>query len=621
MPRMASRLRLKAARQSPIPTMPHRILWFAAGFFAAGILALALSSRDNVPAPSLPAEPTQGEIVSPPSNLVISLKELQGNGEVSPYEHRWVETGGVLTHKEESSSGLRRFFLQDEGHAITCFLPNRLPIQLEIGQWVVVEGFVKEYRHALGSSSNTEISITTEGQVKPGKASKLPPPHTLDLGELIDLSPSLAMETYEPYESLLVKLKNPRVLDRFNDWESRRTVVAVVPDDLTNGRLNSVGTLTVTTTEAANRNWDSRYQFDFNAERVFVEHKGSTRITALGTTLEDVVGILDLSTGQPMIRALNDLKIKAEPTTKPVPLTLAAEANRMMIATYNLWNLSADDTDRIGKIAKQIAQDLNAPDLIALAEVQDDSGINGSIADLTLTSQRFAEKLTQALSKLGAGYRYLDREPDRHREGGIPGGNIRVGFLYKPERVRPVAAPFRIPGKSSPVAEHLAFDGTRKALGSEFEFLPTKKSFFAVATHLKSKRGDDSVWNKNPRFESENQRIQQCLALINSVESLKSASPDHPILLMGDFNDYAKSKSLRILTESNLLTNILDQLPPKEQFTYRYRGNMSTLDHILVSPELAKTAKCQILHLNTTSLDRSQLASDHDPIVATVLMD
>ena len=101
---------------------------------------------------------------------------------------------------------------------------------------------------------------------------------------------------------------------------------------------------------------------------------------------------------------------------------------------------------------------------------------------------------------------------------------------------------------------------------------------------------------------------------------MRSQSPNHPVIMMGDFNDYAKSKSLRVLTESGLLDNVLDSLPPKEQFTYRYRGNVSTLDHILVSPDLAKSAKCQILHLNTVALDRNQIASDHDPIVASVSM-
>ncbi|MEM1296560.1 MAG: endonuclease/exonuclease/phosphatase family protein, partial [Verrucomicrobiota bacterium] len=530
-------------------------------------------------------------------------------------------TTGVVTHLEASSSGVKRFFLQDEGQAVSCYLPRRLPLKLQAGQWATVEGMVNEYRPGNGSFSNTEIPILLMDQVKSGRPAALPEPRELDFSKMAQLSPSQAMEAYEPLESMLVRVRNPRVLDRFNDWESRRTVVAVIPDSVSANERNSVGTLTVTAREHSNRNWDSRYEFDFNAERIFIEHEGSAKISTVGTRLKDVVGVLDLSSGQPLLLPIDKLQIESEAKPKAAPLNLSAENGQMMIATYNLWNLSADDSERITKIAEQIADDLKAPDLVALAEVQDDSGTRNSIADLTLSSRKFAEKLTPALSKKGADYRYLDREPLRHREGGVPGGNIRVGFLYKPERVRPVGEPFRIPDDSRPVTEHLAFEGTRKALGSRFEFVPTNQPFFAIATHLKSKRGDDFVWKKNPQFDSEDQRVQQCLTLVNAVEALKASEPDLPILLMGDFNDYAKSNSLRILTESGFLTNVLDQLPPEEQFTYRYRGNVSTLDHILVSPELANQAQCQILHLNTISLDRSQLASDHDPIVATVVMD
>tara|TARA_R110002096_G_scaffold16106_31_gene55221 strand:- start:14911 stop:16668 length:1758 start_codon:yes stop_codon:yes gene_type:complete len=584
--------------------MSIRLFWFAAGFLAAGIFALALHKNDK----------------EPPSLLTPSIPIVQGGGEFSPFEQRWIQTRGILTFIEASSNGVKRFFLQDQDQAIYCYLPKRLDLNIEVGQWVTVEGFVKEYSHEDGFFTNTEITILQEEQVTPGPTGELPEPHVLDLSQMAQLSPSQAMEAYEPYESLLVKVQNPRVLDLFNDWESRRTLVAVIPDDISTDDRNSIGTLTATATENPNRNWNSRYQFDFNAERLFIDHVGSSKITEVGTLLDDVVGVLDLSRGQPIILPTTDLRIRAQAQHKTAKLELGAQSDRMMIATYNLWNLSARDTSRISKIAQQLVGDLHSPDLVALAEVQDDSGIENSIADRTTTSRELGAKLTQALADAGVEYRYLDRAPDRHREGGIPGGNIRVGFLYRPDRIRPIAEPFRIPSESRPVLEHLAFEGTRKALGCEFEFLATNRPFFAVATHLKSKRGDDSVWKKSPRFESETQRIQQCLTLVNAVEAMRSQSPNHPVIMMGDFNDYAKSKSLRVLTESGLLDNVLDSLPPKEQFTYRYRGNVSTLDHILVSPDLAKSAKCQILHLNTVALDRNQIASDHDPIVASVSM-
>ncbi|MEM1296897.1 MAG: hypothetical protein AAGH89_16145 [Verrucomicrobiota bacterium] len=74
--------------------MSKRLFWFALGFLAAGVLALVLSSKSG---------PT-------PSVLRLSIPELQGSGEFSSYENRWIQTTGVVTHLEASSNGVKRFF-------------------------------------------------------------------------------------------------------------------------------------------------------------------------------------------------------------------------------------------------------------------------------------------------------------------------------------------------------------------------------------------------------------------------------------------------------------------------------------------------------------------------------
>ncbi len=595
--------------------MPQKILPFLIGLLTATAVALFWPSPASVESALIAVESPPQFIEAVPT---LSIAEVQGDYERSPYEGERVKISGIVTYLEGSSTGVRRFFVQEGDHAITCFLPQRLPLDLSPGQQVTIEGRVGEYEAEFGNAPNTEIIITLPQQIEVGETMPLPSPTLLDASPHSGKQPSTALEEYESLESMLVRVPKLRVLDRFNDRTLRRPVLIATPDQTDTSNRNSIGGLTITAEDQGRGSWDYRFRFNYNAERLIIGHSGNESISRVGTLIEDVVGVLDLSKGSPVILPMEDIRVKSVPEVVAAPVTQIAPAkDRLMVAAYNLWNVSAEDTARLQLIAAEIQQNLKSPDLIALSEVQDDSGTDGSIADLTLSSQRFANSLLKSLSDLGIEYRFLDLEPERHREGGVPGGNIRVAFLYRPDRVAMIGPPQRIPGKDSPFADHLAFDGTRKSLIAQFELIETQQRFFAIANHLKSKSGDESVWKENPQFESERKRSQQALVLLNAVESLRSEFPNQPVILMGDLNDYPDSPPLRILTEGGLLTNLAEKLPPKGRFSHRYDGNFGALDHILVSPELASKADFEILHLNTPILDSRDRNSDHDPVIAS----
>jgi hypothetical protein len=58
-------------------------------------------------------------------------------------------------------------------------------------------------------------------------------------------------------------------------------------------------------------------------------------------------------------------------------------------------------------------------------------------------------------------------------------------------------------------------------------------------------------------------------------------------------------------------------VPEEERYTYVYRGNSIVLDHILVTPALAKDATITIVHRNA-DIPAARQASDHDPLVASL---
>ena len=76
---------------------------------------------------------------------------------------------------------------------------------------------------------------------------------------------------------------------------------------------------------------------------------------------------------------------------------------------------------------------LKSPDIITLVEVQDNDGeVNSGQTDASENYMRLIEAIKAAG---GPTYQWTDVAPKNNDNGGAPGGNIRVGYLYNPERV------------------------------------------------------------------------------------------------------------------------------------------------------------------------------------------
>jgi hypothetical protein len=84
-------------------------------------------------------------------------------------------------------------------------------------------------------------------------------------------------------------------------------------------------------------------------------------------------------------------------------------------------------------LAQGIVTNLASPDIIAAEEVQDN---DGATDDGVVAADQTISKLTAAVVAAG-GPQYDAREidPVNDQDGGQPGGNIRVVFLYNPATV------------------------------------------------------------------------------------------------------------------------------------------------------------------------------------------
>lgn len=309
----------------------------------------------------------------------------------------------------------------------------------------------------------------------------------------------------------------------------------------------------------------------------------------------------------------------------PVPSVLERETTSLKksqdvltVASFNVENLDPKDR-RFDNIAKIILNNLNAPDVISLIEVQDN---NGPINDDVVNANQTYQKLIAALENIGSPrYEFVDIAPSDDQDGGEPGGNIRVGLLFQPSRITLAKLPKRggsldavaitqsangldlslNPGRIDPTNN--AFEQSRKPLAAEFIF--NKQKLFIIANHFVSKLGGSP---------SDAQRVKQAEIVNEFVAQLLQVDPQAKVIVLGDLNDLPDSLPLKTL-KGDILENLTVRLPLSDQFTFKFRGNPQLIDHLLVSENLSRVAQPEIdiVHVN---VGFSRSVSDHDPVIA-----
>lgn len=302
----------------------------------------------------------------------------------------------------------------------------------------------------------------------------------------------------------------------------------------------------------------------------------------------------------------------------PEITNLALTPNQLTVAAVNVENLDPSDSQsRFERLGRLIVTNLSGPDIIALSEVQDNDGrTNSDVTEADLTYSRLVEAIIDAG---GTNYSAIDVAPLDDTNGGQPGGNIRVGFLFNPARVSLVpgtpgnattavqvtdtAVPTLTLNPGSIDPNNPAFDNSRKPLAAEFNF--NGESVFVIANHFASKRGGR---------EADLQRVRQAQAVHNFVAEILEDDADAKVIVAGDLNDFADSPALKVVAGDEL-QNLIELLPHDDRFTFEFRGNLQVLDHILVSQSLLFDADAEfdIVHAN---IRQSNAASDHDPVLA-----
>ena len=575
-----------------------------------------------------------------------TIQEIQGRGHVSPLlGQRADAVEGVVT--AVVATGTRRgFFLQDarpggDGDAWTSdalFVstgaqdPGVAP-----GDAVRVAGVVGEYRGGAASLSVTQLAaasvqVTARGVALPapvtiGSAGRAPPDRIApDIGGSVEgaahrFDPAAnAIDFDETLEGMRVRVSGAVAAGPRNSFGE----IPIVPDRGALSPLRSAGGAIVAGPGSAG---GARLV----ADDALVGAAAMPR-ARLGDGLGDAEGVVDYAYGAWR------LLLTAPPVLEPGGIRPEAAApalpGEVSIAAFNVQNLSGvSRAAKFAALGRQVAGALRAPEILALSEIQDSDGTADSG---TVSATRSYERLVAAITDAGGPrYEVAQVDPADGADGGAPGGNIRVAFLYDPARVgfvpRPggaadVAVGLREdgtldanPGRVAPLdpawgAAADGSDGTRKPLAAEFDV--AGRRVVLVAAHLKSQSEDQPDFGRYqaPAQPGAAQRLAQAAVIADFVEALAAADPHAGIAVLGDLNDGWDSPPLSRFAQAGLADLAL-LLPAEERYSYVYDGLAEDLDHVLVNGVLrGAVASFDIVHANAAFL-ASERASDHDPLL------
>lgn len=558
----------------------------------------------------------------------IPIYEIQGAGHLSTYEGQTVLTTGIVTAVQDDG-----FYLQDaagDGDIATSdaiFVYTRTAPTVATGDDVRVTGIVSEFIPGGASSGNlsiTEIVSPTVVTVSTGNAlpdavvlgvDRVAPTEIIDDDGLTSFDPvSDGIDFYESLEFMRVSVNDPVSVSSTNRF-GEFYVVANDGSGATN--VSARGTVTIDGTGAILGVTDVDTG-DFNPERLQIDAgdftPGAIPDVIVGTQLENLTGVLGYSFGNFELLATEGVAIRsASPIAREGSL-IVGDADNLTVATYNVLNLDpGDGAARFELLAEDIAYSLNAPDIVALQEVQDN---NGATNDGTVSADVTLQMLTDAIfAESGIRYEWIDNPFIADgTNGGEPGGNIRTAFLYNPDRVDLVSGSIRsieVAGQQTDTDN--PFYDARLPLVASFEF--NGSTITLVNNHFSSKGGSDPLYGSTqpPENGSADERFAQAQAVADFVAT-EEGSVDG-VIVLGDLNEFAFEDPLDPLRDQGL-SDLLGLLPVEERYSYLFEGNAQALDHIFVTSSLLGLAAIDAVHINA-EFDEGDVASDHDPLLAS----
>ena len=361
------------------------------------------------------------------AQTTVTIMQIQGAGHISLKVGQEVTTTGVVT-----AVAFNGFYVQDPfgdgdddtSDGIFVFKFGSKP---SIGDEVKLTGEVTEYipgGASTGNLSTTQISfqvpshgfevlssgnplpvpviIGTGGRIAPAVdvISKSERPVNLQVVPGVFNPENDGIDFYESLEGMLVTVEDPVAVS------ATRTFTAFSSEmfTLTNNGANIAPDDARTARGGINLQPDPDNDGDQNPERVQIQFdptlSGGASVPAItvGDRLADVTGVVGYDFGNFQVNATHQVTFTPgdleEETT-----SLTGTQKHVTVASYNVLNLSPlpSDNNQRATLADHITYNLRSPDVIALQEIQDNSGEeDDGTTDASLTLQALVDAIVVA---------------------------------------------------------------------------------------------------------------------------------------------------------------------------------------------------------------------------------
>jgi len=599
-----------------------------------------------------------------------AIYDIQGAGHASTLVGKSVTTSGVVTAVDTNG-----FYIQDatgDGNVATSdgiFVFSSTAPAVAVGRLVKVTGTVSEFTDAAAAVGSLSITQITSPAIEDmgvgptivatqlgGSAGRSPPTANLDDDGLATFDAVKdGIDFYESLEGMLVKVKAPVAVSPTNSFGEIFTIVDN-DDNAANGlntnSLTARGSLGISGGASSFGNTNT-VGGDFNPERIQIDDDTgilpgfTTPLVSVGARLSDVTGVMSYGFGNYEILPTAAYSVATPSTLAPETTSLVGSARRLTIGNFNVENLDpSDGAPKFNALAQQIVNNLKAPDILALQEVQDN---NGATNDAVTSASTSLQMLVDAINAASGGtvqYAFQDNPfIGDDLNGGEPGGNIRVAFLYRVDRgVDLVESSLRtIDANGAPTTAVGAngeaghpFLASRPPLVADFTF--NGQTVTVVNNHFSSKGGSGALMGTQPPLNgAETARTAQAQAVNTYVDSLLATNPQAKVVVAGDLNEFEFEEPMQILSGlatyvdgpdadalpeytvggAEVLHAMIEALPVNQRFDYVFDGNAQSLDQIYATAAARAGAQYDVVHINAEFANQ---ASDHDALVMSLDM-
>lgn len=608
---------------------------------------------------ALGAARSQDPSVDPCALAFTPIAAIQGSGATVALTGTQSTKGVVIADYEGASPALRGFFIQDvsgDGNPATSdglfVFEGSNADTVSVGDLVRVTGTVGENQ---GQSQISAGTITTcgTGAVTP-----------------VDVTlPVASTDTLEQYEGMLVRF--PQALTVTEHFQLGRFGQVT----LSNGRLQQPTNVVAPGAPALAlqaRNNLNRIILDDGSQAQnpdpIVFARGGRPLSASNTlrggdTVTGLVGVLtytwggnNASPGAYRVRPANALGgsvnfIDANPRPASAPNVggTVRVAGMNLLNFFNTFDGLPDTVDNCrngvdGVLADCRGADAQAefdrqwpktvaaitaigPDVVGVNELENDG------YGPTSALQFLVDKLNEATAP--GTYAFIDVDANTGQTNAMGTDAIRVAMLYKPAVVTPAGATAAL-NSAAFVTGGDSGERSRASLAQAFSVNNTGATFIVNVNHLKSK---GSVCDAPDAGDGQGNcnlvRVNAANALAAWLASDPTGTGDPDVLMVGDYNSYAKEDPITAL-KSHGFTNLVESVLGPSAYSYVFDGQWGYLDYALASASLVSQVsgvgtyhinsdEPSVLDYNTDFKTAGSSASlyapdpfrisDHDPVV------